>query len=74
MYINKIWMYIVNRNKTIEFIFQNKMIMIFGTIAIFSCVGYIVYMRRNSDNTKYYSAVTSDGSVDFKKKTSKWTV
>ncbi|KAK9297663.1 hypothetical protein QLX08_008714 [Tetragonisca angustula] len=52
----------------------NKMVMIFGTIAIFSCVGYIVYMRCNSDNTKYYSAVTSDGSVDFKKKTSKWTV
>lgn len=74
MYTNKIQVYIVNKNKTTEFIFQNKMVMIFGTIAIFSCVGYIIYMRRNSDNMKYYSAITSDGSVDFKKKTSKWTV
>ena len=74
MYTNKIWVYIVNKIKITEFVFQNKMVMIFGTIAIFSCVGYIVYMRCNSDNTKYYSAVTSDGSVDFKKKTSKWTV
>lgn len=47
--------------------------MIFGAIAMFSCIGYMAYMRRNSDNTKYL-AVTSDGSIDSKKKTSKWTM
>ncbi|XP_003401531.4 small integral membrane protein 8 [Bombus affinis] len=51
----------------------NKVIMIFGAIAMFSCIGYMAYMRRNSDNTKYL-AVTSDGSIDSKKKTSKWTM
>ncbi|CAD1479074.1 unnamed protein product [Heterotrigona itama] len=56
------------------YIRPNKMVMMFGAIAIFSCVGYIIYMRYNSNNAKYYSAITSDGSVEFKKKTSKWTV
>lgn len=56
------------------YIRPNKMIMIFGTIAMFSCIGYMAYMRYNSDNTKYYSAVTSDGSIDLKKKASKWTM
>lgn len=48
--------------------------MIFGTIAIFGCIGYIVYMQRNSNNTKYYSVINSNGTIDFKKKTSKWTI
>ncbi|XP_076758649.1 small integral membrane protein 8 [Xylocopa sonorina] len=56
------------------YIKPNKMIMIFGTIAMFGCIGYITYMRCNSDNSQYYSAVATDGTVDLKKKTSKWTV
>ncbi|XP_012345201.1 small integral membrane protein 8 [Apis florea] len=52
----------------------NKIIMIFGTIAIFGCIGYIVYMQRNSNNTEYYSVINSNGTIDFKKKTSKWTI
>ncbi|XP_050483566.1 small integral membrane protein 8 [Bombus huntii] len=52
----------------------NKVVMIFGAIAMFSCIGYMAYMRHNSDNTNHYPAVTSDGSINLKKKTSKWTM
>lgn len=48
--------------------------MIFGTIAMFGCVGYIVYMQHNSNNKKYYSVINSNGTIDFKKKISKWTM
>lgn len=48
--------------------------MIFGTIAMFGCVGYIVYMQHNSNNTKYYSVINSNETIDLKKKTSKWTI
>lgn len=41
--------------------------MIFGAIAMFSCIGYMAYMRHNSDNTNHYPAVTSDGSINLKK-------
>lgn len=47
--------------------------MIFGTIAMFGCIGYIVYMQHNS-NTKYYSVINSNETIDLKKKTSKWTM
>lgn len=51
----------------------NKMIMIFGAVTMLGCIGYIVYMRQNSDDTKYYTAVAVDGTIDYKKKTSKWS-
>ncbi|OAD59217.1 hypothetical protein WN48_09483 [Eufriesea mexicana] len=50
----------------------NKVIMIFGTIAMFGCMGYIAYMQHNSDNTKSYSMVNE--TSDFKKETSKWRI
>ncbi|XP_006609205.1 small integral membrane protein 8 [Apis dorsata] len=56
------------------YIKPNKIIMIFGTIAMFGCVGYIVYMQHNSNNKKYYSVINSNGTIDFKKKISKWTM
>ncbi|KOC60968.1 UPF0708 protein C6orf162 like protein [Habropoda laboriosa] len=52
----------------------NKATMIFGAVAIVGCIGYIIYMRRNYDSSKHYSAVTSDGTVHMQKKVSKWTV
>ncbi|XP_076241924.1 small integral membrane protein 8 [Calliopsis andreniformis] len=50
----------------------NKMIMIFGAVTMLSCMGYIIYMRQKYDTTQYYTAVTGDGSLVSKKKTSKW--
>ncbi|XP_053977670.1 small integral membrane protein 8 [Hylaeus volcanicus] len=55
------------------YIKPNKGIMLFGTIAICGCIGYIMFMRQNHDGAKYYSAVTADGTVVTKKKTSKWS-
>lgn len=46
--------------------------MIFGAVAMLGCMGYIIYMRQKHDGTQYYSAVTADGSLMSKKKTSKW--
>ncbi|XP_076630783.1 small integral membrane protein 8 [Colletes latitarsis] len=50
----------------------NKVTMIFGAVTMLGCIGYLIYMRRNYDSTKYYSAVTADGTTVLKKKTSKW--
>ncbi|CAK9826576.1 Small integral membrane protein 8 [Anthophora retusa] len=52
---------------------QNKATMIFGIVAFVGCLGCIVYMRRNFDNSKHYTAVTSDGTDHVEKKVSKWT-
>lgn len=51
----------------------NKGIMFFGALTMLGCIGYLTYMRQTSDNSKYYSAVAIDGTVDLKKKTSKWS-
>ncbi|XP_015433149.1 PREDICTED: small integral membrane protein 8 [Dufourea novaeangliae] len=50
----------------------NKMIMIFGAVTMLSSIAYILYMRQKYDSTKYYNAVSEDGTIVLKKKTSKW--
>ncbi|XP_026673971.1 small integral membrane protein 8 [Ceratina calcarata] len=61
----------------------NKAVMIAGGIVMLGCIGYLVYMRQNPENVKYYSAAAAaaaaaaatgtDGTVNVKKKTSRWT-
>ncbi|XP_014203601.1 small integral membrane protein 8 [Copidosoma floridanum] len=52
----------------------NNVVMAMGLIAISGCIGYIIYMRSKYKSMGYYTAVESDGSETFKKKTSKWDI
>ncbi|XP_014469566.1 PREDICTED: small integral membrane protein 8 [Dinoponera quadriceps] len=51
----------------------NKVIMIFGVIAMLGCSGYMFYMNRNHKRDDYQAIVKSDDTVVLVKKKSKWT-
>ncbi|XP_002734389.1 small integral membrane protein 8-like [Saccoglossus kowalevskii] len=54
------------------FVKPNKVVMIFGVVAITCCVSYIAYMNATAENRKMYEAYNVDGTTVTKYKKSKW--
>ena len=59
--------------KYYKFIFQNKVTMVMGTTMFCTCLGYIIYMNVTDDKKKKsYVAITPDGTLESRQRTSKW--